>query len=204
MKHRSSYILLSVIVLGVGIISLIFSLSFVVVKNGTYQEQAAVLKTLLAKEKTKQDISQTLQIAYNITSYSADGYAEVFYSISRKYVIDWEYFAALVYIESQYNQMAESPAGAKGLTQLLESTAEHMCNKMKIPYKKGFTIWNSFVNLNLGCEYFAQYKRNTSDMNRIIRHYNPAAKDADYLVPFLREYKKLSYVYKGLSQEIKP
>lgn len=165
-----------------------------------YRENSVLLKNLLAKEKEKSAISKTLQIAYNISPYSADGYSEVFYATSKLFKIDWEYFGALVYIESQYNQFAKSPKGACGLTQLLEPTAAWQASKLHIAYKPNFTIWNSFINLWLGCGYLASgYKDGNYD--NMIRHYNPCACDDEYLEPFKREYIKLSYIFMAATEQ---
>ena len=186
------------------ILGFVFMLNAVMQTNSQYKEAKAAYTTMLTCKKTKQAISQTLQITYNLSSYSSDGYAEIFYAASKRYCIDWEYFAALTYIESRYNQTLRSHAGACGLMQLLEPTAEQTCRKLRIPYQKNITIWNSFINLALGCAYFAEgkgSKENPKSMDDVIRHYNPMAKDSEYLDPLMKEHTKLTYIYRGVCKD---
>lgn len=59
---------------------------------------------------------------------------------------------ALVNTESSFNPNAKSHAGAIGLTQILPSTAQYICNKNNLKYSD-FDLYQPLDNLYLGAMY---------------------------------------------------
>ena len=159
--------------------------------------------------------TQTLQIAYGLSAQSADFYAYLFRKLARKYGYPWEALAATTYIESRYDAMARSKAGACGLMQLLEPTAKEQGDKLGIPYKANSTVWNSTLNIYLGAGYFNDcYVNGKSDPQQRLeeafkrylggskyRNYSDQEIITGYCDDVLREYLKLNYIYRGVLSE---
>lgn len=162
-------------------------------------------------EKTLASAARTLVVAYGLTEQTSEVYARLYCTAARKYGIPWEAFAATTYIESHFEAMAKSPSGACGLMQLLESTAEGECRKLKIPYRKNSTVWNIILNIHLGCSYFSEcYSNNIPDLRDCLkeafkrylggskyRNYPNQELIIKYCDDVLREYDKLTYIYQG-------
>jgi len=160
-------------------------------------------------------VARTLQIAYGLSDQSSDFYAYLFRKLARKYGYPWEALGATTYIESRYDVMARSKAGACGLMQLLEPTAKEQCEQLKIPYKVNSTVWNATLNIHLGSGYFNNcYTNGKHDPQERLeeafkrylggskyRNYSKQEVITGYCADVLREYKKLNYIYKGVLLE---
>ncbi len=74
-------------------------------------------------------------------------YVENFASI---YQLDENMVYAVIKIESNFNEKAESKKGAKGLMQIMDSTAEYIAKEKGIV---GFDIFDPKTNIEFGCYY---------------------------------------------------
>jgi hypothetical protein len=78
--------------------------------------------------------------------------------------------AAVMRTESAYNPLAVSPTGAKGLMQLVDSTAEEVAGEMG---KRNYDIFKISDNVQLGTRYlWKMLKRFHGDQDLAIRSYN--------------------------------
>ena len=82
---------------------------------------------------------------------------------AEKYSLSPAMIASVINIESSYSTTAESDAGAKGLMQLLPSTAEECAKKLDM---EGVTIdlFDTETNIEIGCFYLS-YLLNVFDNN---------------------------------------
>lgn len=79
-------------------------------------------------------------------------YYEEINNLSIKYNLPSSLIASVINIESGYDVNAVSDAGAMGLMQLLPSTAEDCCNRMRISYAEE-NLFKSSYNMEIGCYY---------------------------------------------------
>jgi soluble lytic murein transglycosylase-like protein len=176
-----------------------------------------------------EDIQKTLLVAYPyVSKYEAKVYSITMDEYSEKYKIPWMLYCALLKIESSFNINAESPVGAKGLTQVMEGTGRHIAEKLEIDYKENRTLWNPILNMNIGFTYLSETFDSTqvcgrdslgeyivadSCLHHVIARYNggPAYKKSisqqdnikQYVKDVINEYRKLKLIYLGVLQEDK-
>ena len=101
-------------------------------------------------------MTKTMMIAYNLSSWEAHYYAIIFDDFSKHFCIPWEIYPAIVRIESNFKGNTGSPKGAKGMMQLLEGTGKEQAEEYGIEYVPNQTLWNTEVNLILGCGYLSK------------------------------------------------
>lgn len=168
-----------------------------------------------AEMETKlSNMAKAMTICFDLSEYEARYYAVIFNDLSIKNNIpDWEIFPATVYVESRFLPNLVSDKGAKGLMQLLDSTAMGQAKILNIRYNR-HTINNQFLNIVMGCNYLAEgIKKN--GIENAAKYYvagpRYASRDSakDYINSYdsevmrkfyelRREYIKLCYVYKGV------
>lgn len=172
------------------------------------------LNTYVNKEQKIENISKTLQIAHNLSIQEADMYSLIFDYYSNKYNVPWQILAALIRIESNYNPTLKSSKDAIGLCQILESTAEPICDSLGINYKKGQTLWNEIKNMEIGFYYLVSTMDSTRSDSSIINStkvylggpdYRKKIKYHRYIGNYsssiYEEFNRLKYIYRGVENE---
>lgn len=84
-----------------------------------------------------------------------------------KYQLNAQLLMAITRQESAFNVKANSPSNAKGLMQLLPSTAKYIAKKRFIPYKSSADLLDADKNIALGSVYF-KYLMEKFDDNRAV------------------------------------
>lgn len=78
--------------------------------------------------------------------------------------IDPMWIYAIIKVESNFNKDATSNSGAKGLMQLMESTAKEMAKDLNLENFNGDMLYDPEINIMLGTKYFdellAKYNEN--------------------------------------------
>jgi soluble lytic murein transglycosylase len=101
------------------------------------------------------------------------GYWDSILSYSRKYGQDPFFIAAIIREESQFSSAALSPAGARGLMQVMPTTGEHVAQVIKL---KGFDrgkLFEADTAINIGTWYISQLmKRFKNDPLLVAAAYN--------------------------------
>ncbi len=69
--------------------------------------------------------------------------------------VEWALIHAIIRQESMFNKGAKSHAGAKGLMQLMPSTARELAKKLNVRYNEKWLISNPAYNIMLGSNYLA-------------------------------------------------
>ncbi|SHO55236.1 transglycosylase SLT domain-containing protein [Vibrio quintilis] len=83
-------------------------------------------------------------------------YLQLFEFFADKYKIDPVTLISLARQESAMDVQAYSPVGAKGLMQLLPSTARYMAKKYQLNYKNSRDLFNAKKNIELGSQYLTE------------------------------------------------
>jgi len=94
-------------------------------------------------------------------------YSEYIGKYSSEFELSSTLVSSLINIESSFNKMAESNAGAKGLMQLRDSTAKEIANKLNIDNYTESEIFNEEINIRFGCfylRYLLDYYKNNLDL----------------------------------------
>ena len=103
------------------------------------------LAVKLAKKAMKKGLFLTKQSYPTITKH-----------LTSIHYTEWALIHALIRQESMFDVDAKSSAGARGLMQLMPSTARHLAKKAKVPYRKSWLTSNPQYNITLGSYYIAQ------------------------------------------------
>lgn len=97
-----------------------------------------------------------LGISFGITYYATSRldikYTDLIENYSKKNKLDSKLTAALISVESSYNEKAKSGVGARGLMQILPETAEWISEKMKVDYDKE-KLFDPEYNIKMGTFY---------------------------------------------------
>lgn len=103
------------------------------------------------------------------------GYVEKY---SQEYDVDKYLIYACIKAESNFNEKAESRKGAKGLMQLMDSTAQDIAKDL------GFSIDNddlfeADININLGTKYISKLLQKYQNINLALAAYNAGSGNVD-------------------------
>jgi len=94
-------------------------------------------------------------------------YREVYLREGKKFDLPAPILAAITRQESAYDPMAVSSSDARGLMQLLPSTAKYIADKRDIRYRGTASLFQPEVNIRLGTAYY-RYLMDQFDDNRIL------------------------------------
>ncbi len=117
---------------------------------------------------------------------------------------------AIIKTESGFNQNATSNKQAKGLMQILDSTASDVNNEINIVDNVNDNIYDIDVNINLGCKYFSSLvKRYNGNYYLAICAYNAGMGNVDKWISAgiidsnLSDYKNLNLPFNETSNYLK-
>ena len=83
-------------------------------------------------------------------------YSEYVYKYSLEQNLDPLLVFAIIKAESNFKQYSVSDSGAKGLMQLMETTASETADKIGIEYIENKTIFDPQTNIMIGTKYFKE------------------------------------------------
>lgn len=96
------------------------------------------------------DLSNQLSLRFPLA------YQEAIHALAKNYAIPKAFIYAIIRQESAFREEVVSPAGARGLMQLMPRTAALVAKGAKIPYKKPQELFLTQKNLHLGVAYLHQ------------------------------------------------
>lgn len=116
----------------------------------------------IAKKATRKGLFLTKQSYPTITK-----------QLTSIHFVEWALVHALIRQESMFDYDAKSPAGARGLMQLMPSTAYETSKKLNLAYKKAWLTSRPKYNILLGSTYISQLlKRYDGNYPLAIAAYN--------------------------------
>jgi soluble lytic murein transglycosylase len=98
--------------------------------------------------------------------------SELIYLAARENNLSTELILAVILTESSFRDDAVSNKGAKGLMQLLPSTAASISDDLKIQWRGDKTLYDSQHNIRLGAYYLRKMMEVFDDMNTALTAYN--------------------------------
>ena len=118
--------------------------------------------------------------------------ADIIRTESKKYNYDWKLILAIIKTESQFDIRARSHKGARGLMQVLPSTAEWLSPKMGLEYTGRDALYDPEYNVKLGTHYLHMLHQKFSNMDKAIVAYN---RGPHGLTRYLRQGRKFPPEY---------
>ncbi len=99
-------------------------------------------------------------------------YQEYVEKYAEEYALDKNLVYSVIKVESNFKKDAVSVAGAKGLMQLMDKTAEDCNSKAEFGYTIPDDLYVAEHNIRLGCYYISQLMMIYEDMELAITAYN--------------------------------
>jgi soluble lytic murein transglycosylase len=199
------------------IFALTFNFSLSKLKQKPWWPKNEPVQIINTNEKKIECMAKTLMVVYGISKWEAHYYSIVFNDFSENYGIPWEIYPAIIRIESNFKPTLVSNKQARGLMQVLNSTAAEECKFLEIEYVEGHTLWNEVCNLAIGCNYLSRMIKKKG-LDGGVRCYlggpgataintadSSGAQKAQYVSEYKtsvwKEYKELTYTFKGIVAE---
>ena len=98
-------------------------------------------------------------------------YKSIIDGVSEEFGVPNYLIYALVRSESFFDSSVTSKAGANGLTQLMESTADDEARKLKINENGGYDIFDPETNVRMGTHYLSSLIGRTDGKNKLLALY---------------------------------
>ena len=105
-------------------------------------------------------------------------YSEYVSKYAEEYEVDENLIYALIKAESNFNEKAVSHQNAKGLMQLMQSTAQDLANRSQIKLTKD-NILDPDININLGTQYIASLLNKYDSIEVALAAYNAGSGNVD-------------------------
>ncbi len=140
--------------------------------NGAIQEKGK-LKVTIAKMATLNKL-ENMSKAYNthLRAGERELIGNSIYQEAERYDLDPILIASVIAIESRFSAQALSPKGARGLMQVMPSTANWIAKKMGLSYKGADSLYDSEENIKLGASYLAFLLDKFGDLEIALIAYN--------------------------------
>ena len=105
-------------------------------------------------------------------------YTEYVKKYANEYNVDEYLIYAIIKAESKFESNAESHRGAKGLMQLMYSTAEDISKRINIELNEN-NILDPDININLGTKYISMLIQKYNNINLALAAYNAGSGNVD-------------------------
>ena len=105
-------------------------------------------------------------------------YTEYVKKYANEYNVDEYLIYAIIKAESNFKQDAVSHRGAKGLMQLMYSTAEDISKRINIELNEN-NILDPDININLGTKYISMLIQKYNNINLALAAYNAGSGNVD-------------------------
>ncbi len=99
-------------------------------------------------------------------------YLDIISKYSEEYSLEPSFVASVIYVESRFDNDAESHKGAIGLMQLMPDTAEWIAGKMKIKDYDVDMLKEPDLNIEMGCWYLEFLNQRFNSEEVVLAAYN--------------------------------
>ncbi len=156
-------------------------------------------------------------------------YADIVRKASKEYGVEENLIYSIIKVESNFKADASSKAGAKGLMQVMETTAEEVSEQIEIENFNVEMLYQPEINIKIGTKYFSTLlKKYNDNVNIALIAYNAGQGNVDKWlenktitydteslknIPFeetnvywqkvVREYNSYNIIYKENLEEMK-
>ena len=145
-----------------------------------YMKPVRVTPSLrMDKEMVSKDIEGKVKIEEVINSYCSSlndraisNLADIILNESKKYGYDWELILAIIKTESEFDSRAVSSKGARGLMQVLPSTARWVSSQLGFKYQGLSSLYDPEYNIKLGTHYLHMMHQKFGNIEEAIAAYN--------------------------------
>lgn len=114
--------------------------------------------------------STTVVCGYFFVAYPIR-YKKLITQISEKYSISPSLVASMINVESSYNAIAKSNAGAIGLMQIMPNTCKYVCDIYGLTYDVD-NMYLPEYNIEIGCLYLKYLQTKFDDTDTVLCAYN--------------------------------
>lgn len=145
----------------------------ILVDSNMHKEASKFINAMLNKSKTANEYAMLADFARDIGHYHdavkiaakaessgailpEHAFPSMLSSMEKVQGIEWALVHAVILQESSFNPRAVSPAGARGLMQLMPSTAKEMARNQGIHHRKSWLTTRPEHNIRLGSAYLKQ------------------------------------------------
>ena len=99
-------------------------------------------------------------------------YEKVVRTYAERFKLDPLWVAAMISVESSFNQDAVSPSGAVGLMQIMPATGREIAGKIGLKDYSRTELKNPSVNIMIGCWYFRKLLERFGSREKALIAYN--------------------------------
>lgn len=141
-------------------------------------------------------VTQWLAKRYRISTKALTVFIEAAYQVARTYKLDPLLILSVIAIESRFNPLAESPAGAQGLMQIMS----HIHHEKLAHFGGQEAALNPIANITVGTQILKEYIKRTGSLEAGLKTYVGAGlneTDGGYGSKVLSEYKRLQAIIKN-------
>lgn len=108
-----------------------------------------------------------------------DNYREFVEQYADKYNVDKYLIFAVIKVESNFEEKAISNAGAKGLMQIIDTTATEIAEMIDINLEDENSLLNPKINVELGAKYISILSSKYDNINLAMAAYNAGSGNVD-------------------------
>jgi soluble lytic murein transglycosylase-like protein len=121
-------------------------------------------------EREQQAVAEFIAKRYRVAEDAATGFVATAYRAGEQHRVDPLLILAVMAIESRYNPVAESVAGARGLMQIIP---RYHLEKLE-PHGGELVLLEPEVNILVGAQILREYQRRVGDVETALQMYNGA------------------------------
>ena len=123
-------------------------------------------------------------------------YSDIVKKVCKEYNVEENLIYSIIKVESNFKEDANSKAGAKGLMQIMDSTANEVSKQIGIENFEPEMLYQPEINIQIGTKYFSDLlKKYNNNIEIALIAYNAGQGNVDKWL----EEKKISYDKESLS-----
>lgn len=114
-----------------------------------------------------------------IRRYYPVDYSDIIYECAKEYDLKPEFIYAVIHTESKFQENAVSHRDARGLMQIIDSTADWLAQEMHLEDFQTDMIFNPEINIRMGSHYLHILESRYGDTDTALCAYNAGSGNVD-------------------------